>query len=372
MARKQLLFLAKLPPPYGGGEVWHEILGRHLGGRADVVVMDQRRAARSKEEQGRLSAKAVGVAVMQWFRVAVAAVRHRPRKILLSLPLHAAPFLRDWALVLPFKLVGAVVYGEVHGESLWFLERSDVLSRVASWGLGAIDELRVLGRESKRRLGSRLAGRKVPRIVAIPNGVEGPSRRVRVPLAQRESRMLFIGSIGGGKGFFDLLRAMQRLRKQGSAVTLEVLGDWASPSERRRVEEFLGRHDLREYVAFRGVVTGERKWEALARARAVILPSYSEGLPLVLLESLAVGTPIVTTRVGDIPDIFEAGEVGMLVDPGDVDALAEGMVRVLDDRTWEEWSRNCIAVWEREYSVVRAVGRMKNWLGLSEAKSTRE
>jgi len=78
-------------------------------------------------------------------------------------------------------------------------------------------------------------------------------------------------------------------------------------------------------------VGGKDKDALLASADVLVLPSYIEGLPVCILEAMAVGVPVVSTTVGGIPEALENGACGTLINPGDVEALADAIVTFLTD-----------------------------------------
>ena len=94
--------------------------------------------------------------------------------------------------------------------------------------------------------------------------------------------------------------------------------------------------DLPRQASWRESLTTEEVARALDEATVLVLPSRSEGMGRVIVEALCRGRPVVASRVGGIRDLVRDGENGSLVEPGDTDALAEALVRVLSDRQLAE------------------------------------
>ena len=114
-------------------------------------------------------------------------------------------------------------------------------------------------------------------------------------------------------------------------MALAIVGDG---SEAPALNEFAIEHHLGPRVLFAGLRPHREIATWLAAADDVVLPSATEGLPLVVLEALAAGTPVVASRVGGIPECIREGETGLLVDPKGVAPLAETLLTALG-RTWD-------------------------------------
>jgi glycosyltransferase involved in cell wall biosynthesis len=134
------------------------------------------------------------------------------------------------------------------------------------------------------------------------------------------------------KGVAHLIEAIARLGSPGPR--LEIVGEGP---ERPSLEALAGRLGVADRVVFRGKIPPEELQASYARAAVCVLPSVldargdTEGLGVVLLEAMNHGTPVIASRVGGIPDIVEDGVSGLLVPPGDADALAAAVRRVRDD-----------------------------------------
>jgi glycosyltransferase involved in cell wall biosynthesis len=157
-----------------------------------------------------------------------------------------------------------------------------------------------------------------------------PARRaqLRRELDAEEAHLLVIaGRLHPEKGYEHLFRAMPRVRERvDRPVVLLVAGTGAFEQEFRHQVAELGCEDEVRFLGFREDVPS-----LMATADLVILPSVAEAFGIALAEALYVGTPVVATRVGGIPEIVDDGVDGVLVPPGNPEALAEAIAGLLKD-----------------------------------------
>jgi len=140
------------------------------------------------------------------------------------------------------------------------------------------------------------------------------------------ARLVCVGRLCEQKGQLLLVRAAALVRDRGRAFELVLVGDGPL---RGAVECEVARLDLGNTVRLLGPLPGERVRQELTAGRAMVLPSFAEGLPVVLMEALAAGRPVVTTYIAGIPELVTP-ECGWLVPAGAVEPLANAMEAVLN------------------------------------------
>jgi len=134
--------------------------------------------------------------------------------------------------------------------------------------------------------------------------------------------LLFLGRIGEQKGAFDLVEAVHSLQPERLPMHVLMVGPEEQPGDRVRLEKLLEEYQLTNTIELVGGVAREKALQLYGEAGLFVLPSYYEGLPMVILEALAAGLPIVATPVGGIPEFVRDGYNGFLTPIGDVPALA--------------------------------------------------
>lgn len=135
-------------------------------------------------------------------------------------------------------------------------------------------------------------------------------------------RLVCIARISVEKAQTLLVAATRRLRDAGIPCEIVLAGDGPMRSD---IEQAIQRAELQDAITITGWVSGERVKAEIEAARALVLPSLAENMPVVIMEALALGRPVISTYVAGIPELIQPGKTGWLVPAGDDIALADAM-----------------------------------------------
>ncbi len=156
-------------------------------------------------------------------------------------------------------------------------------------------------------------------------GVE-PDRYISAPATGQG--MLFVGRLAAAKGVPVLIDAMRDIRARCPGAHLTLIGDGP---DRARLQDQVLAQGLQDAVRFLGYRSQDEVAQALNKAALFVLPSFAEGVPVVLMEAMAAGRAVVTTRIAGIPELVEDNVSGRVVPPGDGAAFADAVCDVLSD-----------------------------------------
>jgi glycosyltransferase involved in cell wall biosynthesis len=165
-----------------------------------------------------------------------------------------------------------------------------------------------------------------PKLRIVHCGVQ-PDRYAGAP-PPRGARLLFVGRLAAVKGVAVLFDALARVVATRPETRLTLIGDGP---ERAALEAEAARLGLSDHVSFLGYRSQDAVAEALAAHDVFVLPSFAEGVPVVLMEAMAAGRPVLTTRIAGVPELVEDGVSGRLVPPGNATALAAALEDLLAD-----------------------------------------
>jgi colanic acid/amylovoran biosynthesis glycosyltransferase len=152
----------------------------------------------------------------------------------------------------------------------------------------------------------------------------------RVPPAQPFNavrRFVCVGRLSSEKGQFVLIDALGELRRQGVDAELVLAGDGEL---RSAMEQHCQLRGVSDRVRITGWISGAEVRQEIEASRALVLSSFAEGLPVVLMEAMACARPVIATRVSGIPELVRDGQDGWLVAPGNALELAQAMRRCLE------------------------------------------
>ncbi len=178
---------------------------------------------------------------------------------------------------------------------------------------------------------ARAAARYIPRrkdVEVNPFGVDltlfRPSRRK----ARNGVRIVSTKVLNPVYGHRFLVRAFHRVVKSVTGASLHLIGHG---SEEKSIKEAIEKLGLSQHVRFLPWLSPPRVRDELREADLFVLCSLRESMPISLLEAMAMGVPVVATRVGGVPEVVRDGETGLLVEPGDVEALGKAMLKMVRD-----------------------------------------
>ena len=138
--------------------------------------------------------------------------------------------------------------------------------------------------------------------------------------------ILSVGRLSPEKGLRVLLSAFQKKYSDSEHVKLVIVGDGPLRSE---LEEFSKELDIAKRVVFTGHRDNVQDYYKMANL--FVMPSFTEGFPMALLEAMQAGLPVVATKVGGIPDIIESGVNGLMIEPDNIKCLGDAMQKILSD-----------------------------------------
>jgi glycosyltransferase involved in cell wall biosynthesis len=201
------------------------------------------------------------------------------------------------------------------------------------------------------------------RIAVVPNGISWPPvrRSAHEPHRPRRYRILHLSTLSRLKGAPVFLAAVPHVLNARRDVEFILAGPWLHEEDRRGAETFVAHHGLRGHVVFTGPVSDvEHKRSIFSSADLFVFPGVQqEGQPLVVLEAMASGLPVLFTDRGCLRDTVIEGECGFEVRSGDSRHLAERILWCLDHpEEIERMGRNARERFERFYTGERFVRRL--------------
>ncbi len=128
-------------------------------------------------------------------------------------------------------------------------------------------------------------------------------------------KFLFVGSLTNRKGIYDIISALKRVHGD---YEFHICGDFVKKGMKQEFD--LSINEIKNRIFFHGFVTGTEKERIFANSDVLVLPSYGEGLPVVILEAYSAGCAVVSTYVGAIPEIVNENS-GSVLEPGNIDGL---------------------------------------------------
>lgn len=193
------------------------------------------------------------------------------------------------------------------------IKRSSFVVAISSYGRSQL--FRLVGQEQWHK------------IHVVHCGLEREFYSSSAPSAPVGRRIVCVGRLSEAKGQLLLIEAVKRLRDNGIDFELVLAGDGEM---RQAIEKLVAKYNLGAMVRLTGWISTADVREEILASCALVLPSFAEGLPVVIMEAMALKRPVLATYIAGIPELVRSGEHGWLIPAGDIDALSDALKRVLE------------------------------------------
>lgn len=264
-------------------------------------------------------------------------------------------FVRKALIVAACRALGVPVALHLHAQMKDFYDAlPGPLQGLTRWVFSLPECVLVIGPQARRFVTGDL---QVPpeHVEIVINGVPEAAKQRRGVQAGAVQRVLFLGRLSEPKGVGDLLEALARPGFDRHRLEVTLAGDGDVAGYQTRARE-LG---IADFVRFPGWCDQDTIARLLAQTDVLVLPSYDEVLPLVILEALANGVAVVCTAVGEIPSLLTDGVDAVFVNPGDVEGIAAALQKVLGQpELLALLERNGRVLYERQFSMGRFFARV--------------
>jgi len=234
-------------------------------------------------------------------------------------------FYRKSIIVLWTRLFRVPSIIHVHASSFEeFYYHNKLQKKYIAYILNTTDKLIVLSNEWKIFFSTILSEKKIE---VLNNGVFKIDSEKKV-LHNRVPECLFLGRLGERKGTYDLLKSIKELKNRNVQAKFLLAGD----GEISKVKRIIDEYNIEDYVEILGWIGKEEKERLFKKVDILVLPSYNEGLPMAILEAMNYSLPIISTKVGGIPEVIKNKENGFIIDPGNIDALTSSLQALITDK----------------------------------------
>ncbi len=324
----KILLLGKIPPPYFGPSVWFETLRNSILIKNSFTTEWFNVNIHSEMNTiGKKKVRNIFPNILLYINYRNLVKSFSPDLILIPISQTTIGVLKDsvyiWLAGRRSKV--AVV---LHGSNLhsWFVNAGPVCRLLFSRTMKRISGAVVLGENLKYIFRQWLPEKM---IFSVPNGL---NINYKSGIRKENTRFVirYIGNLIRAKGIFEIIQAVNLLKNEGFSTVLKINGNWLDAELKEECEKLIAQSSLN--VEYEGPVYGESKMEALIESDVfVFTPNKPEGHPLVIVEALASGLPVISTNMGAITESVIDGINGFIVDTGSPVQISEKIKLLIAD-----------------------------------------
>ncbi len=352
----KVMVVSPTPPPYSGPEIMtRHLLNSHLKEKYELIHFNisKQRAMSSKAKFDFVN---IFFGIIQPIQLFFLLVWHRPDLVYTNWAQNWGGFLRYVTFISVIILFRIPIVVRVMGDGFnhFFTSRSPLAQKLIRFYLGQISGFIVRAEHLKEQFGDEVPKSKLH---VVYTGIDTDEFQIERTIEDNSKlRILFVGYLTQAKGALDVLRSIPAIAKKHPEVIFQFMGERIdvernimyidNPSSNNlTLDQLLNDPQINSNSTLLGVQTGQKKLETFVNADVFVMASYSEATPVVALEAMASGLPVVATPVGLLPVVFSDENI-LFFDVGNIDQLTIQLQKLIDDpllrKKMGELNRNAV------------------------------
>ena len=323
---KRVLYLSPLPPPYGGIATWTEKLLKYglPDGFKMRIVNTSTLSNRNTHEKAKFQAIEIKRNVCIIYNLMKQLIIFRPHIVHLNCSLSPVGIFRDYLCALMLRISGVKLVTNYRGNVIDFSKtRFGGLSFVLLSKLIKISDANIpINKPSYDFINTVASSGGTDKNYQLPNYIDDYFFYNNYSIARKREifknlKAIYVGSITKEKGAYDLIRVAKKFIE----IEFVLIGNIINGSIPSLAE-------LPSNITILNPSSNEIVLKEMRRSDFLLFLSYSEGFPIVVLEAMVMGLPVIATRVGAIPEMIDEGKGGFLCNPGDYKDIVDAVVKL--------------------------------------------
>ena len=193
-------------------------------------------------------------------------------------------------------------------------------------------------------------------VIARHHYINNDFFKIKTEYISRDCIIGYVGRFSIEKGILHLLHAVSDIVTEKPGIKFLFIGDGAL---RHTIEQYILEKNLKETIMLPGWVDHDKLGDYLNQIKLLVIPSYTEGLPNVMLEAMACGTPVLATPVGGIPSFIRNGETGFILENNSPNCITSNIIKILDDKKSGEIIKNACQLIHNDFTFEKRVEEFK-------------
>ena len=349
--KPKILFLIQFPPPVHGVSV----INKHIFNLSifdeeylkDVVEL---KFSEDLTTLSKLNLKKVLRTLKIAFELLLKGVKIKPQFVYFTISPANNTFYRDLIFVFIIKLLRIKPIYHLHGKGISDnLQKNPFVINIYKWVFNNSVIIHLSDGLVRREL-HPLQLKNVT-IYVLPNGIINQYPIQTFPVTEKKDDVLFLSNLFPSKGIFDLLQAIKLVKDQIPTIKVNVVGDTVNNQILGEVKRLIVKYKLEQNVIIHGKKLGKEKSIFLENTKIFVHPTLNDAFPLVILEALQNGLPVITTNEGAIPEIID-DETVIIIHKNDPEQLAMKIISLLSDKEYlKTLSKNCVDRFNERYTA---------------------